>query len=431
MARSLDDAEFWLPSQFLTDDDVLMDKENFNKNGVNGTGFGQVPGLGFPTEFPYEFDSFCSNSALGSPVDSSVGLTETESSDEEDFLVGLTRRLAHSTLHETQKLAVPGIAHDKPEMVLSGSPQSTLSGIGSWSGRSTISSNGSPNGPSQVPSPPTTPFGANNDTWDLISAAAGQVARLKMSGEGTKFSHHHSRGLLCPPRRPNPSVPFSVRNPSNTGLYTNHANQGLTQNLTQIQHARAEQTLKSQLSGTWGRQVKVDWSAPQQQQDQHQQQIQNRARNSTVGYENGRCGRPVSATQSAWPSMHVQHLKQHHQHNNESAMRAVLLGGSGVKRECSGTGVFLPRRYGNPQESRKKTTGCPTVLLPARVVQALNLNFDAVKNGYSQQRFSSGFTPDLEAMVARRNALLAQQRPSLRPEGSLNHEVHLPQEWTY
>lgn len=118
MARSLDDAEFWLPSQFLTDDDVLMDKENFNKNGVNGTGFGQVTGLGFPTEFPYEFDSFCSNSALSSPVDSAGGLTETESSDEEDFLVGLTSRLAQSTLHETQKFALPGITHDKPEVYI-------------------------------------------------------------------------------------------------------------------------------------------------------------------------------------------------------------------------------------------------------------------------------------------------------------------------
>lgn len=118
-------------------------------------------------------------------------------------------------------------------MVLSGSPQSTLSGIGSWSGRSTISSNGSPNGPSQVPSPPTTPFGANNDTWDLISAAAGQVARLKMSGEGTNFSHHHGRGLLGPPRRPNPSVP-SVRNPNSTGLYSNH--QAVTENLAQVSH---------------------------------------------------------------------------------------------------------------------------------------------------------------------------------------------------
>lgn len=113
MAQSVDDAEFWLPSQFLTDDFFLMDKENFNNNGTTvGSGFGSR----FPTEFPYEFESFSSNSALGSPVDSAVGLTETESSDEEDFLFGLTRHLAQSTLHETQKLAVPTIGQHKPEV---------------------------------------------------------------------------------------------------------------------------------------------------------------------------------------------------------------------------------------------------------------------------------------------------------------------------
>lgn len=87
---------------------------------------------------------------------------------------------------------------------MSGSPQSTLSGIGSWS------NNGSPTGPSsQVPSPPTTPFGAQNDTWDLIYAAAGQVARLKMNSVdgAVKFSNSNGRGLLGPPRSPSPSFP--------------------------------------------------------------------------------------------------------------------------------------------------------------------------------------------------------------------------------
>lgn len=36
-----------------------------------------------------------------------------------------------------------------------------------------------------------------------------------------------------------------------------------------------------------------------------------------------------------------------------------------------------------------------------------------------------------EVLMARKNALLAQQRRNLRPEGALNHEVRLPQEWTY
>lgn len=112
-------------------------------------------------------------------------------------------------------------------MVLSRSPQSTLSGIGNWCAQGTLSSDGSPNGPSQVPSPPTTPFGASNDTWDLIYEAAGQVARLKMNGEETKSSNH-GKGLLGSPVSSNPSA----RNPYG-GLYTN---QGLNQNLARVSY---------------------------------------------------------------------------------------------------------------------------------------------------------------------------------------------------
>lgn len=38
--------------------------------------------------------------------------------------------------------------------------------------------------------------------------------------------------------------------------------------------------------------------------------------------------------------------------------------------------------------------GCPTVLLPAKVVQALNLSFDMVNNGHSHPLLSNGFAPD-------------------------------------
>lgn len=48
--------------------------------------------LGFPNEFPYEFDS----SAFTSPGDSTETEDET-SEDEDDFFAGLTRRLALST----------------------------------------------------------------------------------------------------------------------------------------------------------------------------------------------------------------------------------------------------------------------------------------------------------------------------------------------
>lgn len=99
---------------------------------------------------------------------------------------------------------------------VAGSPESTLSGIGSWS----VSSNGSPNGSSLVSSPPTTPFGGQNDTWDLISAAAGQVARLKMSNstEAVKYNNNnsHAKTLVAPPKSSSPV--HAIRNP-NFGLY--------------------------------------------------------------------------------------------------------------------------------------------------------------------------------------------------------------------
>ncbi|ONI13878.1 hypothetical protein PRUPE_4G251600 [Prunus persica] len=100
MAESRDDPEFYLPTHFLTDDVVLhnMDDNSFHQNGVGSV-------ARFPTEFPYEFDSSDSNSALSSAVESVVGSTETESSDEEDFLSGLTRRLAQSSLQQTRRLS--------------------------------------------------------------------------------------------------------------------------------------------------------------------------------------------------------------------------------------------------------------------------------------------------------------------------------------
>lgn len=53
-----------------------------------------------------------------------------------------------------------------------GSPQSTLGGIGNWSGRSSNGSNHN--------SPPATPLeSADHNTLGLIYAAAGQVARLE------------------------------------------------------------------------------------------------------------------------------------------------------------------------------------------------------------------------------------------------------------
>lgn len=94
--------------------------------------------------------------------------------------------------------------------------------------------------------------------------------------------------------------------------------------------------VKNQQGGVWGGQGK-DGCGPYQ------------AVNQSRVAKNG--GGVVGFRQSAWPT-----LQQSQQQLPGSGMRAVFLGNpaGGAKRECSGTGVFIPRRTGTPSESRKK-----------------------------------------------------------------------------
>ena len=91
MAKSLDDVEFWLLSEFLTNHDLAMEKYETETHEAMKGGF-----LSF--EVPYMgFGSFGTSSNLSSSAESVVGSSKTES-DEKDYLVGLTRQMACSTL---------------------------------------------------------------------------------------------------------------------------------------------------------------------------------------------------------------------------------------------------------------------------------------------------------------------------------------------
>ncbi|KAL2940429.1 hypothetical protein RDABS01_007388 [Bienertia sinuspersici] len=379
MAETMEpeNAAFWLPTHFLTDDDFLSD--DIKKTATATT-----------TTNHRNFDVF---SSLDSPVSS----TETELGDsntnedalidDDDFLAELTRHLAVTSNSTSQK-----------PWLFSTSPQSTLSGFGPWSNRSGFSSNGSPNGPSR---------------------AAGQVARLKINALAAQFNHHNhqqqqqqNRGLLAAPAPRNVSL--------NSKSHHHHLNSfyDYPQNPTQLEQ------VKRQGSGNF--------------YCQHHNHHQRRS-----------CGGgPLGLPQSAWPPLRPNHHRQ--PTTAGPGMRAVFLNGPGtgsmpaMKRQSAGTGVFLPRRAGTthqqpppPPESRKKPNGNSTVLFPARVVQALNLDFDDVNNGVnnanSHSRFGTGMLSDHDILLARRNAILEQQRRNnlTRNEAMVGHEIRLPTDWTY
>lgn len=416
MAESLDDGEFWLPPEFLTDNDIATEKNERDSESTK-------------TLFPFEFSygGFGSSSDLSSPVESVVGSSETES-DEEDYLTGLTRQMTRSTLLDDST----AFASEKSKAwVVSGSPQSTLCAVGSGCGCRQGSSNGSPNGPSHVSS--------SAATWDLLYAAAGEVARMRKNDELYGLNHGRGGGVFGPPRKPSP-VTVPVKNNSNpdVGFFPRQSLSHHQLQATQFHQLRQQQMIKQQgSSAVWGGQAKA--STGRYQQRQTQQIVQNRGRTSEfVGARNTR---PLGLSPSAWPPLQQAQQQQQQQQqnlhqNNGSGMRAVFLGTPGGKRECAGTGVFLPRRVDNPSDARRKPA-CSTVLVPARVVQALNLNLEDMMGAQSklQPRFNANFTPDTDDAAAairfRSTNVVPHQKRNVRPQQEMNHEIRLPQEWTY
>ncbi|KAG2627122.1 translation initiation factor IF-2-like [Panicum virgatum] len=341
--------EFWLPEEFL-DDDFFSEEEK-------------------------------------------AAVAARSESDEEDILAGLSRRLAGLLGDDAERKA------PAKEEVTVGSPQSTLCGLPK-------SGQESPNGgASKGTSPPSSPLEQRPaDPWELLYEAAGQVARMRsvtnripVPTNAYGFSGHG--GFAPPARKPSPPPVAPPAAKATAGGYYHpfaHLVSQRQMQAAQFHLLKQQQLLKLQRELHLA--AAAAWSARQG------------AGAKPVGCGGGDA--PPGLNPAAWPPL--QKPPTQHQAPSPRAaagMRAVFLTPPGAKRERNGTGVFLPRPAGAPAEPKRKT-GCSTVLVPARVVQALNLNLDDLG---AQPRYPGGFVLDHDALISRSNLLASQKRRAAAP----------------
>ncbi|XP_020571127.1 uncharacterized protein LOC110018218 [Phalaenopsis equestris] len=354
MAEKFEEGDSWLPAEFLGEGFFLEERR----------AAALMPGSEKRNGLVRE------NASLSYPN----MVMETES-DEEDYVAGLTRKMARSFLVEDSTSSF------WDTRVLATSPQSTLCDAGIWSASST--------GSQKVCSKASPPLSAfleqrKEDAMDLFYAAAGEVLRNKQNQR--RASERYQRKNLLVDINP-------------SAIAGSHSNQVERQRIqaAQFYRLKQQQLVKQQLSSTWTR--------------------QNRAAAATTTSV-----RSHGLASSPWSPLPQQ------QQQPSSGMRALFLNSTGARRESAGTGVFLPRRAGSPTA---KKPACSTVLLPARVVQALNLTLD---DAGIQPRFPAHISRDHETATVRINPGNTEQKRNIYqlPQTSISrHDIQLPKEWTY
>ncbi|KAL7597726.1 uncharacterized protein LOC111917612 isoform X1 [Lactuca sativa] len=109
-------------------------------------------------------------------------------------------------------------------------------------------------------------------------------------------------------------------------------------------------------------------------------------------------------------------------------MQAVFLDSS--QRSC-GTGVFLPRTAGTNIEKPRKPAFAP-VLLPSRVVQALNLNVHGLGLQIKPRDYNNNVKGlECDRIRNKKSRDVSSQFCVISQNRSSSPEIFLPKEWTY
>ncbi|KAI5061518.1 hypothetical protein GOP47_0024278 [Adiantum capillus-veneris] len=281
-----------------------------------------------------------------------------ENGYEEGWKVNVTTR---SKLSDSAKVS---------QVLLATSPQSTLAGVSSSWDHVSPSAGSTGDISSGVSSPPT-PVSASHvrtaekDALDLLYA---ELLRLKMEDEikvrEQHLMHLKQQQLLWKIRQRQThdvssqslglSKPTHMNAPYRTPMYSSNDNGSGPA----FGYYRSKLTRSCDQEFNQGRHKHTNGPASS-----------SRSR-ATVA---GQC--TSSHVQGQGPGAALSLNGRHHNSKVVSAgLRAVFLGAPGA-RESGGTGVFLPRRVGSAHDSKRKPA-CSTVLLPSRIVQALNLNVE-------------------------------------------------------
>ncbi|KAE9600360.1 hypothetical protein Lal_00046263 [Lupinus albus] len=322
------------------------------------------------------------NSNKGSYLGALLGSTEVQKKEsEEDLIAELSFHMDRLMLQDDNKFDFS--ANDSHNLELSwdliGSPQSTV-----WS---TLGSNqGSSEGStSQEPSPPATP------TWKTTQ----DMMKLQENGN----SKYHQ-------------------------IQTLKSNIDLSSHQSLVQ----EQIRAIELSKVKQDQHVVPLMQKQSAHGESEMKIsikKSEKKEKVVG--NGRKSyRPPRPAPLA-----LKHILN--QQQNRPGMSAIFIGGSGSTN--GGTGVFFPRsgttHLPSQSTTKKQGKGCATVLIPSRVVQALQLHFNQMSTTSGSK--SSAFPPLHDVIVSDMGGIysLQKQHSEEVPANIMQNETFLPQEWTY